>query len=309
MNTLNVAVTKDVGYGDGLSANDSLNKLKNLTEGSIAFFDEQGVFIPVNTGALVIPSGLKEFYVGYNNAGIIYKTKPVSLDRILNFEKKDYVAPVMASVVVGKTGTNSTGIEAAEEGHCGIKVIDTTFAQTHPKAVNYATVYKKANMSVADVMTKLTEKLNASTSLPVTATLSGTGANRKITIVSKERGQVLEIATDGLMDDAYREDKDDSVAGVVRPVVGVGVPEDVAEEEKEATIFQGNNLYQRFNDKMFNFQSGVVSTEEYNMITFSEATKDRPGDFNIKQNVLIAKPSSDANGQGALIDSFFNSVL
>jgi hypothetical protein len=284
---------KNVPYAsDGAAGTvDRLADAKDLEAGAIGFYNEAGDLIEASADAL----DCKDFFIAANIGGDIRISKGIERANILRVEQKAYVAPVMHKVVVGGT-TSSTGftIDSNDVGDVIVRVADNTFSGMFATNSIVASVYKKASMTVEQVVDALVTKLNANTNVPVTAVKvkDGTDTYFGITIESKTRGQFLTVSLQGLIEGNQIINDGTSVS--VLPVYGEGVGEDAWQDEFEASMYLGNSNSAGRHEDFYKAPYGVDKAGTYSTLIFQEELR-KPyiGETNVKPLYTFYVPSDE----------------
>lgn len=284
-----VIVLDDVAYAKTATGTASnVNDAEDLVNGAIGIYNIKGELI---TGEAQL-NDCKEFTIAYNKAGNVILSKTYTRRGIFRFLNEDYAAPTLHKIAIGGT-TAQTGLAIADdaEGHVGIRVADNTFSSRFATAVVNATVYKKASMTKAQVITKLVEKLNNSTTLPLTAVDVSTTGNAGVTVESKKRGQSIYVSLSGLIEGGNIVK--DGTGPSVLPTLGVGVGVDVLQRENESNVFLGDGGSTYRADDFYSQPNNANASGEYGTIMFQE---DLPspyiGETNVKPLVSIYFPNT-----------------
>lgn len=290
-----VIVLKNLEYASDGNAG-TVDKLSStseeLAEGAVGVYNEKGDLL---TDDIADYEDCKEVTIAYNKGGVVFQTNGITREKIMRLVKGDYVAPVLHTVVVGgPTSADGISFEAGSKGHVGIKVADNTFSGMFATDFFNASVYKKASMDEEDVVDALVAKLNANTSLPVTATKIDSFGNLFITIQSKKRGQVLTLSTEGLLEDALRTV--DGSGSSVLPVNGSGHWEDVKQHEFEASMYRGNSNSRELTQEFYSSPMGVVKDETYKTIVMQERLRSPYlQETNVRPEYTFYIPSGEDN--------------
>lgn len=310
----NVIISKK-GVDYAASTGAAITKIKeaeNLANGAFAFFKEDGGIISfavdntVNTNL----TGVNKFRIAYNNNGQIFLSKPVVRKNVVNLSGKEYQAPVFHKVLVGGTGANDFPLTDDAVGTVGIRIADNTFSGMFATAFVNATVYKKPNMTVAQVKDKLLEKLNADNignTMKLNATAIGTTPNYEFQIESQDRFRILSVGVLGEIEGA-RIVTDGSGNSVV-PVSGSGVGEDVLKMEEEALVYKGKGNYRLLGDTFYKGKTATDVSVNYDLFTFNE-TLDTPyrGEHNLRPEFVLAVDASDTAAFKTKVTNILNAL-
>ncbi len=302
-----VIVLNDVAYAsDGAAGTvDKLANADNLAVGAMGFYNEAGDLLGFDVAADPDYVDCKEFIIAHNRAGNVELTKAYTRKGIDNVTYKDYVAPVNAVVAIGGTTAQTRlTIEDTDIGEVGVTVYDRSFSQQYPTNQVFASVYKKASMTVEQTVDALVAKLGASTQLPLTVAKLGSAGNFGISMTSQKRGQVLSVALTGLIEG--NQILDNGTSPSVLPVNGSGVGEDIYQYEFEASMYNGNSYSRELTTDYFSASLAVVKTANYDQMIFKEnLNAPYVGETNVKPFVLIAIP----NGAGTSIKANITAIL
>ena len=293
-----VIIAKDDTYGASQATLTAA--MKNLTDGQIGVYGALQGKLLEGTGADANYLNEKEIIIAYGAGGKVFQSKPISRRGIINFEAGTYLAPVMHTVVAGgATSTLSLSIEDTDVGDVIVGVHDKNFSSMFTDASNIASVYKTASMTAEQAVDAVVAKLNANTSLPVTATKIGSSPDFGITIQSTKRGQVLSLTLDGLIAGDYRGV--DGTAPSVLPVNGNGVAADVLAHEREVSTYRGNSFYRELEQEFYSQPYSTDPAATYNTYVIKEGLN-RPydGETNVKPEITVYIPT----GATALITEF-----
>lgn len=252
LNTSNAAIT-------------NANKINTLAEGSwVVTLDGKVITAAEAATAVANKSGELQIFVGVKGGGVkgipsVITSVPLNIREFLLMSVAYNKASVSKIVEIDFTGVN---VEAEGEGT--ITFSDLSYIRTIKNDRIIASLYKRKSQTVAQVVTKLAEKINNhNLSYAVTTNFISAVANgTKLTVTTTDANVDLSISSDGLF--AYVP-----VKVTRQPVVSLTEVEDLLRSEEEFSGVEGNGGYQCLGDRFFSFPSQVNTSAKYHIVNLT----------------------------------------
>lgn len=310
-----ILVNKSIAYGakTGGGTISGINEIDLLDTGAVAVFTEMNVLVTAANAPVVSPD-VKNFYIAVGNQGTDSKTYISSLipRMLLNYSKKDYVAPVKQVSFVGFDGAigafNFGTLVAGTEAF--MRITDTT-----PGLRTLGSVYENeikrysTVVAVGDTDTLIANRLiaaiNADPDSIVVA--AAVGATTGIELTAKEFGTTFNISLDGIMIYTTREEPTSTLPGASIAInYGEGTVEQVTALELQYSTERGNDNQIHLPQFYYKVTTNIVAGETYDIYTYSWNGKRSTSLGNqdtYRYEVLVAMPD------GALQQANFETIM
>ena len=274
-----VLIVKDTAYAAKIGGGTVGNAFVDgnaLIDGAIAFYTEDGRLLTAAGAAAVLAAqpDTKQVYanVGRGNLNIMPDNSGM-IDRFenINVVYRAYVAPVAHVIQVGGNAAGTLGNlnppSSVEQGDEIILRIVDNRTGTIPPEVNTSYSYVlKAGETISAGIDKLVAKVNADANSAVTlAAIVDTGVNVGILVTCKTAGVRIDVAVDGVIQNATIYSNAEASSDSILPVLGNGTYEQVAELERLAMTESGRENFRYLQEAYYSRLAKADSTKTYSI--------------------------------------------
>lgn len=297
-----ILVNKSIAYAakTGGGTISGINEINLLDTGAVAVFTENNVLVTAANAAAVSPD-VKQFYIAVGNQATSSKTYVSTLipRMLLNYVKKNYVAPVKEVQFIGSDGTigafNFGTLVAGTEAF--IRITDTT-----PGLRTLGSVYENeikrysTLVAVGDTDTLIANRLIAAINADADSIVvaAAVGATTGISLTAKEYGTTFNISLDGIMLYTTKETPYSTLPGSSVAVnYGEGTSDQVAALELAYSTERGNTNQIHLPQLYYSVTSNVVDGATYDIYTFSwngKRTTSLGGQETYRYEILVPMP-------------------
>lgn len=272
-----ILILKDLAYAAkvGGGAIIDANEIGVLAPGALAIFNDKNQLVTPANIATTLPDAKSVRYVlgGVDTAEGGIFSLPVER-AVARYDAKNYSAPVKEVQFIGNDGlVGALNLPATliAGTTANIRIIKSDSGQEIATDKFRYEYYVKAGDTNVEIVAGLVAKINADSSSPVTAAV--VGASVGIELTAKEFGQVFEVGTDEVLEDATVVKGGTSNSVAIEFGCGTATQIAAMEEEFVAELGDTNKVWLR--DKYFSKAPKVDPALTYDTYTINWTVKRR----------------------------------